>query len=116
MIRSRLTVFLLLLPWILTFLIFWVFPLLFSFIAGLTDYSLLARDSFRWAGLDNYRELLSDGHFRAAVKNTFIFVVGTVPLTTVIALGLALLVNRQFRGRGLFRAGYFLPSITSRLF
>ncbi len=113
MIRSRLTVGLLLLPWIVTFLVFWLFPLVFSLVAGLTDYSLLARGSWRWIGLTNYGELITDPDFLAAVKNTFIFVVGTVPVTTVVSLGLALLVNRQFKGRGLFRAGYFMPSITS---
>ena len=56
---------------------------------------------------------MTDESFLIALKNTSIFVLGTIPVTTIIALLLALLVNKQFRGRGLFRAGYFLPSITS---
>ncbi|MCK4372262.1 MAG: sugar ABC transporter permease, partial [candidate division Zixibacteria bacterium] len=60
-----------------------------------------------------YRELAADDNFLCALKNTFVFVLGTIPVTTVIALALALLVSRSFRGRGLFRAGFFLPSVTS---
>ncbi len=100
------------LPWLITFAIFWLFPIVYSFVIGFTDQQLLARD-YQWVGLDNYRALLSDPAFLESLKNTFIFVVGTIPVTTLIALGMALLVNRQFRLRGLFRAGYFLPSITS---
>ncbi len=111
--HARYSILLPALPWILTFGLFWLFPLLFSLIAGFTDYSLLARNGFHWVGWDNYRELLQDEYFHSAVKNTLIFVFGTVPITTVLALFLALLVNKQFKGRGLFRAGYFLPSITS---
>ena len=100
------------LPWLVTLLLFWLFPLIYSFVMGFTDYQLLAKD-YHWVGWSNYRELFYDNDFRTALKNTFIFVFGTIPITTVIALGLAILVNKQFRGRGIFRAGYFLPSVTS---
>ncbi|UCD63834.1 MAG: sugar ABC transporter permease [Candidatus Zixiibacteriota bacterium] len=100
------------LPWLLTFALFWLYPIVYSLIIGFTDKQLLSPER-HWVGLDNYRSLLSDPAFIASLKNTFIFVVGTIPFTTVIALALALLVNREFRGRGVFRSGYFLPSITS---
>jgi multiple sugar transport system permease protein len=111
--RNRLTTFVLLLPWIITFVVFWLFPLLFSLVTGFTDYSLISRNAAEWIGWENYKELLSDQDFITSIKNTFIFVFGTVPVTTVIALFMAVLVNRRFKGRGIFRAGYFLPSITS---
>lgn len=109
---SKATAFVLAFPWIATFGVFWLFPLLYSFAIGFTDYQLLAKD-YHWVGLANYTSLFSDPAFLAAVKNTFIFVGGTIPFTTVIALAMALLLNRSFKGRGLFRAIYFLPSITS---
>lgn len=99
-------------PWSLTFLLFWVFPVAYSLYISFTDYRLLSGD-YAWIGLSNYRELLSDPAFVAALKNTFIFVGGTIPFTTILALVMALLVNRQFRGRALFRSAFFLPSITS---
>ena len=109
---SRSSSLILSLPWLVTFILFWLFPLLYSLIMGFSDYRLLATD-FDWIGWDNYRELLADDNFLSALKNTFVFVLGTIPVTTVIALALALLVSRSFRGRGLFRAGFFLPSVTS---
>ena len=109
---SRSSSLILSLPWLVTFILFWLFPLLYSLIMGFSDYRLLSTD-FDWIGWDNYRELAADDNFLSALKNTFVFVLGTIPVTTVIALALALLVSRSFRGRGLFRAGFFLPSVTS---
>ncbi len=99
-------------PWIVTFLFFWAFPVLYSFYMGFTDYRLLV-GNYEWIGWENYRRLLSDPDFLNSLKNTFVFVFGTIPITTVAALGLALLVNRQFKGRAIFRSAFFLPSITS---
>ncbi len=112
MTRPRSVAFVLALPWLLTLVVFWLLPLVVSFLTGFTDFRLLVK-GYHWIGLANYRTLLSDPDFLQALKNTFIFVFGTIPVTTVLSLGMALLVNRQFRGRGFFRAAYFLPSITS---
>jgi multiple sugar transport system permease protein len=99
-------------PWIATFALFWLFPLLYSLVLGFTDYRLLS-PQFDWVGFSNYSELFADADFLAALKNTFIFVLGTIPVTTIIALALALLVSGSFKGRAVFRAGYFLPSVTA---
>ena len=108
---SRSTALALVLPWLLTLAIFWLFPLVISFVMGFTDFRLLVKD-YQWVGLANYRALLTDQDFIQALKNTFIFVLGTIPVTTVLSLSMALLVSRRFKGRGVFRAAYFLPSIT----
>ena len=110
--QKKTTAFILALPWLLTLLLFWLYPIIYSFIVGFTDKQLLSK-TYNWVGLENYKLLLHDESFLIALKNTSIFVLGTIPFTTIIALLLALLVNKQFKGRGLFRAGYFLPSITS---
>lgn len=111
--RQRFTAFLFSSPWLLTLAIFWAFPLLFSLWMGFTDYELLSRHAPEWVGLQNYQQLLQDPDFLNSLKNTFIFVGGTIPVTTVIALLLALLVNREIPGRGIFRSAYFLPWVTS---
>ena len=111
--HSRLTASALSLPWTLTFMVFWAFPVIYSLFLGFTDYTLLSSKEWEWVGVDNYLNLLTDQSFLSAVKQTLFFVVGTIPVTTVIALFMALLVNRKFKFRGLFRAGYFMPSITS---
>ena len=112
MIKRKSSAFLFVLPWIVTLFLFWVYPIIYSFIIGFTDRQLLAKD-YSWVGITNYTNLFSDQQFLLALKNTMIFVIGTIPITTIIALFLALLVNKQFKGRAIFRAGYFLPSITS---
>jgi len=99
-------------PWIVTFIVFWFFPLVYSLVISLTDFRLLQKD-FDWVGLSNYMKLFGDRDFLAALKNSFIFVIGTIPFTTAIALVLALLLNERFRGRTFFRAAYFMPSITT---
>ena len=101
-------------PWIISFCLFWLFPLLYSLVLGFTDYRLMRHD-WSWTGLENYISLLSDKAFLVSLKNTVIFVVGTIPVTTVIALGLALLVNKNFPGRTVFRSAYFMPSVTSMI-
>jgi multiple sugar transport system permease protein len=99
-------------PWTITFLLFWAFPVVYSLFIGFTDYRLLVKD-WQWVGWANYGRLFSDAGFISSIKNTFIFVFGTIPITTMLALALALLVNHAFRGRALFRSAFFMPSITS---
>ncbi len=110
--KPRSSTFLFLLPWILTLLIFWLFPLIYSLVLSLTRYSILS-GQIKWIGFLNYLDLLKDSNFWVALKNTSIFVLGTIPFTTIIALLLAILVNQKIPLRGLFRAGFFVPSITS---
>jgi len=109
---ARSTALILVMPWVATFAAFWLFPILYSIFLGFTDYELL-RPTYDWVGFDNFRALFADHDFLAAIKNTAIFVVGTIPVTTAFALLMALLVNRQFPGRDFFRASFFIPSITS---
>jgi multiple sugar transport system permease protein len=99
-------------PWIITLAVFWLFPLLYSLYLSFTDYRLLTPE-YRWVGLDNFASLLSDRDFLQSLGNTLVFVLGTIPFTTVIALCLALLVEKSFPGRTIFRSAYFMPSITS---
>ena len=111
-VASRRLPLLYLAPWLITLLLFWLYPLLHSFYLSLTDYELLSRN-VRFIGLANYVELFKDQDFLRALLNTGIFVVGTIPFTTVFALCLAILVNRRIPGAQLFRSAYFIPSITS---
>jgi len=63
-------------------------------------------------GLGNYREVLGDGAFWAAIGHTVYLTVGSVIPAMAIGLALALLLNTQMRALGLFRAMYYLPAIT----
>jgi multiple sugar transport system permease protein len=103
---------LLLSPWIITAALFWAYPLAHSFYLSLTNYRLMDA-STNFIGLANYADLFRDSDFLKALVNTAIFVVGTIPFTTAIALILALLVNRNLPGSRIFRSAFFIPSITS---
>jgi multiple sugar transport system permease protein len=111
-VRVKTTTWVLLSPWIVTLLLFWLYPLLHSFYLSFTDYSILGGET-HWVGLENFKRLSSDEGFIKALENTSIFVFGTIPFTTVLALLLAVIISRKIPGAGIFRAGFFVPSITS---
>ncbi len=96
-------------PWILGFLIFLAYPLLASLFYSFTDYAILR--SPRWIGLENYQELRGDEVFGIGLKNTLFYVAGAVPLSTVAAIALALLLNTKVKGQALYRTMFFLPTL-----
>ena len=98
-------------PWFLTLMIFWAFPVIYSFVLSFTNYSILGETSF--VGLTNFVRLFGDPSFMQALGNTAFFVFGTIPFTTAIALVLAVLIAEKIPGHKIFQAGYFIPSITS---
>ncbi len=102
----------LLAPWILTFAVFWLYPLAHAAFLSLNVYQPLT-GATRFVGLAHFFELFRDSAFLQSLINTLIFVVGTVPVTTCLALALALAVNRRLPFRDLFRAGYFIPTLTA---
>ena len=99
-------------PWLLTLALFWAYPLIRSFYLSFTRYNTLSNKT-TWIGGENYERMLGDDIFWTALSNTMIFVVGTIPFTTLIALTLAVLLNRNIAWRDVYRAAYFIPSVTS---
>jgi multiple sugar transport system permease protein len=96
-------------PWVIGFVAFVAAPALVSLACSLTDYSLLEPPLF--IGLENYRELWGDSLFWLTLRNTIVYTAGSVTLTTIIAIGLALLLQRDGRGVALARAAVFLPTL-----
>jgi sn-glycerol 3-phosphate transport system permease protein len=64
-----------------------------------------------FVGLENYADLFGDDRFQRVLLNTFLYVLGTVPASILLAFLFALLVNRSMRGIGLARLGFFYPTI-----
>jgi multiple sugar transport system permease protein len=110
--HSRATSWAFLLPWVVAFALFGLYPFAFSLWASFTNYSPIQAGT-RFVGLANYGRALADPQFWTALANTAFFVVGTIPFTTALALALALGVQPAFRGRTLFRVGFFVPSVVS---
>ena len=96
-------------PWLIGFLCLTLYPMLSSLFYSFTNYNLIRAPE--WIGAANFRELVSDNLFQVSLKNTFWMAGVTVPLTTLLCLTLALLLNNKIRGRSLFRAAFFLPSV-----
>ncbi len=88
---------------------FYLGPMIASFIYSFTDYPIIAKP--HWAGLENYRTLLDDGQFHAALEVTAIYTVGSVALYVGAALGLALLCDTRLPGVGMIRTLVFIPSL-----
>ena len=111
-------------PSLALLLLFLVAPILLAVYISFTNWSGVTSptsSAVQWVGLHNYRTILTQpglyqSDFGEAIRNNFYFVIFTVPLQTIFALWLAVLVNNKFlRGRGFFRTAFYFPSITSSI-
>ena len=85
-------------------------PMIASLLLSFTNYNLLGR--MQWIGVDNYvRMFTQDSRFLDAVSVTFQYVLISVPLQLVFALGIAVLLNTGLRGLSFYRSVYYLPSL-----
>lgn len=97
-------------PWLVGFVVFTALPMLASLVLSFTEYDVLQPP--RFTGLENYRELFEDPRLRLSLFNSFFYTVLHVPLAMLVALSLALLLNRVERAAGFFRTVFYLPSMT----
>lgn len=113
-LRENLEAWLYLAPAAIVLLAFWFVPVGASILVSLTNWTGAATFSdVNWTWLENYRRAFQDDQFIQVLYNTFNYVIYSVPLTLVAALGVAMLLHRQARGRGFFRTLYFLPYVTT---
>jgi len=97
-------------PWLVGFLAFNLYPAIASLYYSFTNFKILQEP--RWIGLDNYSALINDPLFWKSLTNTLYLTVIGVPLAVVVALGIALLLNRKgIRGIGIFRTIFYLPVV-----
>lgn len=97
-------------PWLIGFFCFAAGPVLASLWFSFCSYEVLTPPV--WIGLQNYRELATgDPLFWKSLYNTLVYALGSLPLCTAAALGLALLLNQRLPGMGFFRTLFFLPSL-----
>lgn len=98
-------------PTLVLFVVFTLIPIAMAFFLSFTDYDVISRSN--WIGLENYQWLKWDNVLWQSFKNVFYYSMVYVPLNICFSLGLALLLNREWRGVKVFRAMYYLPTITS---
>lgn len=99
------------LPNFLGFALITLIPVVQLFFISLTDQNIFGKGDF--VGIANFQKLMGDPLFQRSFVNTLYFAVLHVPLTIVVSLGLALLLNSKLRGVAFFRTAAFFPYITS---
>ena len=108
-------------PVVLLLALFLVFPIIMALWVSVSDWTGQGSPfsgSANFVGADNYTKLFfEDGlarkDFNTGLNNTFFYVLLVVPLQTILALFLALVVNQKLRGQSFFRTAFYFPSVTS---
>ena len=100
-------------PAVILLIAFLVVPMIYTVYFSGFKYQIMRPDAMKFIGFENYQKLFSDKNFWLALKNTVYFTVIVVPCQCVLALALALLVTKKFRGVAVFRTMYFAPQLTS---
>lgn len=100
-------------PFFIGLAIFTLYPVVNVFLLSFkADYTYLNGTYAGWS-LENYQSVLSDPKFTQAIRNTLLYVLAVVPVSTVLAVVIAWLLNRRLRGSALFQTAYFMPMVTS---
>lgn len=107
---SRRTFYLFLSPWLLGFILLTIFPMIYAFLVSFTNFDG-ASPHWHWIGIANYSELLQDSDTWYSLSRTILYTIIVVPVSVVLGLLLALLVNRQMRGISVFRTIFYLPAV-----
>ena len=98
-------------PFYVLFAIFGLFPIVFSIVLSFTDWDGIG--AIKFAGLSQYRYLVTDPRFWTAVWNTVvIWVISTVPML-FLALLMAFILHQNIRFKGFYRIAFFIPNVTS---
>jgi multiple sugar transport system permease protein len=100
-----------LMPGFLFIFIFMIYPLVHSFILSFTNYNFAFDDKPIFCGLSNYIKMFSDSYFLDALRNTFVFSALFFPLMMVLALIVALMLEKVAHASGFFRSAIFLPVV-----
>ena len=113
--KNNLKAWLYLLPAFLFLGVFMVYPLIDVFIYSFEEGFNFASQTYSGVGAYNYSYILHDPYFLQAVKNTFILVIFTVPISTVLAMLISVALSSIQKLRNLFQTIYFLPYVTNTL-
>ena len=110
---ERVAAYIFIAPAVILLIAFLVVPMIYTVYFSGFKYQIMRPDAMKFIGFENYQKLFSDKNFWLALKNTVYFTVIVVPCQCVLALALALLVSKKFRGVAIFRTMYFAPQLTS---
>lgn len=98
-------------PSLLGMITFVIIPICSSFVLSFTKWDLIGE--IKWVGFKNYIKVLKDPTIHNALKHTLMFIIGYLPLVLILALVIALVMNKKLKGIVIFRALYFIPVVSS---
>lgn len=108
--KTNWTIYLMLLPWIIGFVVFKVYPIVVSFYYSLLEYHILGDPTF--IGLQNYIEIFTkDDTFTASFFATIKYVLIGTPAVVLVSFAVAAILNFKLKGVNFFRTAYYIPSI-----
>ena len=113
-LQDTLLISLFLLPALILFLLFVIYPIFRSIYFSLFDWNGLG-PAVDFVGLQNFKDILTDRVFLKALRNAVLIIVFSVGAQLPLALALAVMVGRNLPGRGLFRTIFFMPYILSEI-
>lgn len=112
--KEALTGYAFLLPSLLGYVVFLLFPIVFSLVLAFSEWDLVSGlKEIKFVGLDNFIKIWSDETFLISLKNNIIYSVFVVPVTLIISLLIAIILNNKVYARNGLRLVYFLPYITT---
>ena len=115
MTRERITTYsLFCLPGFVAYCVFLIFPILMGIYYSFMDWNGISK-TYNFIGFDNYAKLFTDKKFGAALLFNFRYTIMLCIGVVVISVILALLLNKEFKGRSFFRTLYFLPAVLSMI-
>lgn len=109
--RRTLSFYLFVSPWLIGFVLLGVIPLVLGFLTSLTNYDGLNFFHLKFIGLDNYARAFKDSDVWFSFKQTVAWLFANLPAWMILSFALALILNQNIAGRGIFRTLYYLPSI-----
>jgi len=98
-------------PWLIGLVLLTVLPLVLGFLTSLTNYDGLNLENIKFVGLRNYTRAFADIDTRFSLGRTLTWSALNMPIWMILAFILALLLNRDVKGQGVFRTLYYLPSV-----
>jgi len=109
--RRTITFYLFISPWLIGFVLLAIFPLLVGLLTSLTNYDGLNVETVKFVGLDNYARAFEDPDVGFSLVRTILWGLANLPLWLVFSFLLALILNQDVKGGGLFRTIFYLPSL-----
>ncbi len=110
--RDGLSAVVFLTPTMIIFLTFILFPVIFSFYLSFHEWNMFSSEA-TYVGIDNYKRMMQSNEFWSVLKNTGIYTIGTVPLNMIVALLVAMALNKKIKGKKFLRTAFFAPVIIS---